>query len=263
VSMRIVDLANQQRGPACLAGDALVSYLYDECTFEERQRIEGHLASCGMCSAEVEALGATRVQISSWAPPDVALGFRISATTTAAADAAADTPVLPARMPWWRQPMPAWGQMVAATVIFGLGMAAGSRQLAGGAATNTTASTVSADQLANLESRLRREMAAIRSTNVTPAAPAAAPAAAARLDDAEHEALMRQVRQLVRESEDRQQQVFTLRAAQVARDAEIQRRVDVANMRQSLEQMQGSTSEVQRQQAELYRILSTTAGLRR
>jgi len=143
VSMRIVDLANQQRGPACLAGDALVSYLYDECTFEERQRIEGHLASCGMCSAEVEALGATRVQISSWAPPDVALGFRISATTTAAADAAADTPVLPARMPWWRQPMPAWGQMVAATVIFGLGMAVGNRQLAGGTATNATAATVS------------------------------------------------------------------------------------------------------------------------
>jgi len=263
VSMRIVDLANQQRGPACLAGDALVSYLYDECTFEERQRIEGHLASCGMCSAEVEALGATRVQISSWAPPDVALGFRISATTTAAADAAADTPVLPARMPWWRQPMPAWAQMVAATVIFGLGMAVGNRQLAGGTATNATAATVSAEQLANLESRMRREMAALRTTSVTPAAPTAAPAVATRVDDAEHEALMRQVRQMVRESEDRQQQVFTLRAAQVARDAEIQRRVDVANLRQSLEQMQGSTSEVQRQQAELYRILSTTAGLRR
>ena len=263
MSMRIVDLANQQRGPACLAGDALVSYLYDDCTFEERQRIEGHLTSCGACAAEIEALGGTRVQLSSWTPPDAPLGFRISAATIPAVDAASQTPVVPMRLPWWRQPMPAWAQMVAATVIFGLGMAVGSRPLAGGAPTNATASTVSADQLANLESRLRREMAALRSTSATPAAPTAVPAVAARLDDTEHEALMRQVRQMVRESEDRQQQVFTLRAAQVARDAEIQRRVDVANLRQSLEQMQGSTSEVQRQQAELYRILSTTAGLRR
>ena len=83
-----IDLANQQRGPACLAGDALVAYLYDECTFEERQRIEGHLTSCGACAAEVEGLGGTRVQLSSWTPPDAALGFRISAATAPAVNAA-------------------------------------------------------------------------------------------------------------------------------------------------------------------------------
>jgi uncharacterized iron-regulated membrane protein len=141
---------------------------------------------------------------------------------------------------------------VAATVLFGLGMAAGSRQLAVEPASTTAGSTVSASQLANLESRLRSEMAAMRSTGAAPAAPTTANV---RMDDAEREALMRQVRQLVRESEDRQQQAFTIRAAQVARDAEIQRRVDVANLRQSLEQMQGSTSEVQRQQGEMLKYL--------
>lgn len=248
-----VDLPNHQRGPACLAGDALVSYLYDECTFEERQRIEGHLTSCGACAAEVEQLGGTRVQLSSWTPPDAALGFRISAA--AAADNVVPftpSPASTVRLPWWRQPLPAWGQAVAATVLFGLGMAAGSRQLAVEPASTTAGSTVSASQLANLESRLRSEMAAMRSTGTAPAAPTTANV---RMDDAEREALMRQVRQMVRESEDRQQQAFTIRAAQVARDAEIQRRVDVANLRQSLEQMQGSTSEVQRQQGEMLKYL--------
>ena len=248
-----VDLANRQRGPACLAGDALVAYLYDECTFEERQRIEGHLTSCGACAAEVEGLGGTRVQLSSWTPPDAALGFRISAAAAPAVNAAApdQTPIPAMRLPWWRQPMPAWAQAVAATVLFGLGMAAGSRQLPMTPSTAGAPATVSPGQLSYLESRLRREIAAIR----TPGAAPAPVAAAARLSDGDRDALLRQVRELVRESEDRQQQTFTIRAAQVARDAEIQRRVDVANLRQTFEQMQGSTSEVQRQQGEMLKYL--------
>jgi len=248
-----VDLANLQRGPACLAGDALVSYLYDECTFEERQRIEEHLTSCGMCAAEVVELGGTRVQLASWTPPDAALGFRISAGATAVNAAAGhgQAPVLGMGLPWWRQPMPAWAQAVAATVLFGLGMAAGSRQLPMTPSTAGAPPAVSASQLSDLESRLRREIAAIRPPGAAPAPVAAA----ARLSDVDREALLRQVRQLVRESEDRQQQTFTIRAAQVARDAEIQRRVDVANLRQTFEQMQGSTSEVQRQQGEMLKYL--------
>jgi hypothetical protein len=249
-----VDLANRQRGPACLAGDALVSYLYDECTFEERQRIEGHLTSCGACAAEVEELGGTRVQLASWTPPDAALGFRISAATAPAVNASAARPHTPAPvvpLPWWRQPMPAWAQAVAATVLFGLGMAAGSRQLPITPSAAGAPAPVSASQLTNLESRLRREIAAMHAPDAVPAPVAAA----ARLSDADRDALLRQVREMVRESEDRQQQTFTIRAAQVARDAEIQRRVDVANLRQTFEQIQGSTSEVQRQQGEMLKYL--------
>jgi hypothetical protein len=231
----------------------LVSYLYDECTFEERERIEGHLTSCGACAAEIEELGGTRVQLSSWTPPDAALGFRVSATATPAVNAAAASgqpPVLSMRLPWWRQPMPAWAQAVAATVLFGLGMAAGSRQLPIAPAASGAAAAVTASELTSLESRLRREIAAMHASDAAPA-----PVTAARLSDADRDALLRQVREMVRESEDRQQQTFTIRAAQVARDAEIQRRVDVANLRQSFEQMQGSTSEVQRQQGEMLKYL--------
>jgi hypothetical protein len=141
---------------------------------------------------------------------------------------------------------------VAAAAIFGVGMAAGSRQVSSIPAATTAAASVSADQLANLESRLRKEMAAMHTSDAAPAAPTTT---AARLDDTQRDALLREVRQMVRESEDRQQQAFTIRAAQVARDAEIQRRVDVANLRQTFEQMQGSTSEVQRQQGEMLKYL--------
>jgi hypothetical protein len=250
-----VDFAKRQTGPACLAADTLVSYLYDECASDERQRIEQHLTSCGACAAEVEGLGGTRAQLASWTPPDAALGFRVSAVEAAPVSAAVTpAPASVTRLPWWRQPMPAWAQAVAATVIFGLGMTAGSRQLPAAPATSgvATTPTVSAEQLSNLESRLRQEIAAMRTPS---AAPVAQRAAAVRLDEAERDALMRQVRQMVRESEDRQQQAFTIRAAQVARDAEIQRQVAMANLRQTFEQMQGSTSEVQRQQGEMLKYL--------
>jgi hypothetical protein len=253
----MVDFGKRQAEPACPAGETLVSYLYNECTPLERRRVEEHFMSCGTCAAELAALGGTRTQLASWTPPDAALGFRIAASGAPVPSPAAEAV---ARLPWWRQPMPAWAQAVAATVIFGVGMAAGSRQLAVPPVTSA-AGAVSATQLANLESRLRREIAAMRTSAAQ--APVTPVAATARLDDAEREALLRQVRMMVRESEDRQQEAFTIRAAQVARDAEIQRRVDVANLRQSLEQMQGSTSEVQRQQAELYRYLVNSVGQRR
>ncbi len=238
-------------GPACLAEDTLVSYLYDECAADERRRIDQHLTSCAACAAEVEGLGGTRAQLSSWVPPDAALGFRV---TAAAVPEPAPASAMVARLPWWRQPMPAWAQAVAATVLFGLGMAAGGRGPIPvvPAASQEPATAISARDLSSLESRLRREIGAIRTAGPVSAAPAAS---TVRLNAAERDALMRQVRQLVRESEDRQQQAFTMRAAQVARDAEIQRRVDVANLRQTLMQVQGTTTEEVRRQREMLNYL--------
>ena len=53
----------------------------------------------------------------------------------------------------------------------------------------------------------------------------------------------------------RQEEAFAVRAAQLARDAEIQRRVDQAQMQQTLTQMQGSTSEEVRRQREMLNYL--------
>ena len=229
---------------ASLCGDAaaLVGYLYDECDAVERLRMERHLETCDACAVELAELGSARQHLSAWTPPAAALGFRIAAERPA--------PVAPVRLAWWRQPLPAWGQAVAAMALFGLGLAAGSRStdVSTPAATEKVSATVPADALAQLEARMKQEIAALRPA---PAAPAAVRASS----DAGDEAILRQVRQLIRESEGRQEEAFTVRAAQLARDAEIQRRVDQAQMQQTVMQMQGSTSEEVRRQREMLNYL--------
>jgi hypothetical protein len=225
--------------------EALVAFLYDECEPGERVRVARHLQSCAACAAELAALGGTRHQLMAWAPPEAALGFRMSAATASGAAA----PARPApTAAWWRQPLPAWAQAVAAVALFGLGLAAGSVRVAPApSGQERTAAGVSAGELARVESRLREEIASLRPAAI---APARGPAPEDR-----EAALMRQVRQLVRESEARQQETLALRATQLARDAEIQRRVDQANWQRTLAQMQGTTGEEVRQQRELLNYL--------
>jgi hypothetical protein len=229
-----------------LCGDAatLVGYLYGECDALERVRMERHLETCDACATELTELGSARQYLSAWTPPEAALGFRIATERPAL--------VAPIRLAWWRQPMPAWGQAVAAVALFGLGLGVGSRSIGGGipGATESTQATVSAEALAQLETRMKQEIAALRSA---PAAPAPAPARAP--SGADEEAILRQVRQLIRESEGRQEDAFTVRAAQLARDAEIQRRVDQAQLQQTFSQMQGTTSEEVRRQREMLNYL--------
>lgn len=227
----------------CGDGQMLVAYLYDECDANERVRVERHLESCDACVSELAELGSARQHLAMWAPPEAALGFRIVPERPAA--------IVPAPVAWWRQPLPAWGQAVAAMALFGLGMAAGSRPIVGGGpvATDTVrTATVSADALAQLEARMKQEIAALR-------APQAAPVAVRTSAPSSDDAILRQVRELIRESEGRQEEAFTVRAAQLARDAEIQRRVDQAQMQQALTQMQGTTSEEVRRQREMLNYL--------
>jgi hypothetical protein len=240
-------MKNEIHNELCGDSEALIEYLYDECGADERARMELHLQSCDVCATELAELGGARAQLAIWAPPDAVLGFRVAAESPA--------PVVPIRLAWWRQPMPVWGQAVAAVALFGLGMAAGTRGLGAGNRpdTETARATVSADALAQLESRMKQEIAAIRTASAASAAPAAAPSRAS--NNPGDEAIMRQVRELLRESENRQEEAFAVRTAQLARDAEIQRRVDQAQMQQTLTQVQGTTTEEVRRQREMLNYL--------
>ncbi|HZI77977.1 MAG TPA: hypothetical protein VFD69_00615, partial [Vicinamibacterales bacterium] len=75
------------------------------------------------------------------------------------------------------------------------------------------------------------------------------------------EALMTRFRALVSESEERQRSELALRTAQVLRDIEIQRKVDVATLQQDIGKIQGVTGAELRQQRELYNQLINRAGL--
>jgi hypothetical protein len=211
--------------PAALAG-----YLYDECNTAERAAIEAHLAMCRACTAELEALGATRTALAAWTPPDAELGFRI----TSDRDTDLTNVLRPAR--WWQRPLPAWAQAAAAVLIFaagaGVGMTRGPEAAAPRVAQVAAApavETVSVRDLTALEERLRGEMAALR-TEAPPVNTSAADAA-----------LVQRVRTLLAESEQRQQRELALRLTQVVRDMDSQRRMDLSNIERTFGQMEGFT----------------------
>ena len=100
----------------CGNSAALIGFLYQDCEPEERVQMAEHLAVCSDCAAELEALSATRQQLSSWTPPDTTLGFQLTST---------ESQVIAGPARWWSQPLPAWAQLAAAVVIFGTGLAIG------------------------------------------------------------------------------------------------------------------------------------------
>lgn len=223
----------------CGDKNALVAYLYEECEPELRDVISGHLTRCDSCSSEIDGLGWTRRRLEVWTPPMPELGFQMP------------VPVQAARVPWWRAPLPAWAQAVAALVIFGVGLSVGlargpvaapqvpSAEPPATAETTTPANGATRTDLARLEERIKSEIAQIRTA--APVRQVVSPS-----DDG----LMKRVEALLAESEERQRREFTLRSVEMARDFEAQRRIDMASVREAVGQFQGVTGTEIRQQRE-------------
>ena len=227
----------------CGDKNALVAYLYEECEPELRDVISGHLTRCDACSNEIDGLGWTRRRLEVWTPPMPELGFQMP------------VPVQDARLPWWRAPMPAWAQAVAALLIFGVGLSVGlargpvaAPQVASNqpppATMTTTPTTVTASRndLSQLEERLKSQIAQIRT-----AVPVRQVVSSSSSSDEE---IMQKVEALLAQSEERQRREFTLRSVEMARDFEAQRRIDMASVREAVGQFQGVTGNEIRQQRE-------------
>jgi anti-sigma factor RsiW len=232
----------------CGDHEALVSYLYDECDPHERRAISAHAAVCSGCAEELTSLGATREMLGAWSPPDALLGFRV------VSDAPPSTVLRPPR--WWRQPMPAWAQAAAAALIFTTGVTLGALRgtSAPGAATTNPRATnvtlaaasgaaVTPAELSALEQRLRAEMSQMRNTG-GPATPSAG--------DAQ---VLERVRAMIQDSEQRQQRELALRTAEVVRDFDAQRRVDLTRIERTLGQMDGTTGVEVEQQRQMLNYL--------
>ena len=226
----------------CGDKNALVAYLYEECEPELRDVISGHLTRCDSCSSEIDGLGWTRRNLEVWTPPMPELGFRMQ------------VPTQEARLPWWRAPLPAWAQAVAALVIFGVGLSVGlargpvaapqvaSNQPPPATVTTTPTVTASRNELSQLEERLKSEIARIRT-----AVPVRQVVSSSSSSDEE---IMQKVEALLAQSEERQRREFTLRSVEMARDFEAQRRIDMASVREAVGQFQGVTGNEIRQQRE-------------
>jgi hypothetical protein len=223
----------------CGDKNALVAYLYEECEPELRDVISGHLTRCDACSNEVDGLGWTRRRLEVWTPPRPELGFQMP------------VPVQEARLPWWRAPMPAWAQAVAALLIFGVGLSVGLARGPVAAAPQVSSNPPAAapepapangatrTDLAQLEERLKSEIAQMRT-----------PVPVRQVVTPSDEDVMKKVEALLAQSEERQRREFTLRTVEMARDFEAQRRIDMASVREAVGQFQGVTGTEIRQQRE-------------
>jgi hypothetical protein len=263
-------LGPQNRNPYCGDPGALVSYLYNDGSPEELAAIATHVQSCAACTSELAALGDTRELLSTWSPPQTELGLTLTASDALPVSSPSPTPVPAMAMavaddlPWWRQSTPVWMQAVAATMVFAAGMAIGTGRGVSPSSSGTTASAtptsapavgVSRSELAALEERLRGELTRLSAAS-TPAQPV--PAAVRNTDD---EAMTKRFRAMLSESEERQRSELALRTAQVLRDIEIQRKVDVATIQNDIGKIQGVTGAALRQQQELTNQLINRVGL--
>ena len=234
--------------------ELLLAYLYDELPASNRQAFDQHLVSCVDCREEVEGLRGTRAHLTSWAPPEPDLGFHIVRSATPPA-----TISTPAR--WWRV-SPAWGLAAAALLTVAVSAAIANVEVtfggdgvvvrtgwnrgvgpAPGPSPTVLQTAASTSEIQRVEARVKEleQLLAARQPALVPAS------TGGRMSDGE---IARFVRQMVSESEQRQQGVLARQILQVNRDTEAARRADVDRLLTAYRQLQGTNYETsQRQKA--------------
>ena len=230
--------------------ELLVGYLYDEVDAAERRTMETHLLACAECRGELKDLRSTRTRLAAWAPPAPGLEFQMVRAPEAAAS----------RTRRWSI-SPAWGLAAAAVLVLSVASAIANVEVKYGpdgltvrtgalraspAQPAPVAINASAQPTAADDPRLRAELQAIalrirdleaggngaRPVLTSAHAPATQPPSAD---------VLRAVRQLISESESRQEQELARRLSQVLRDVEGLRRVDLDRVQRALAEMQGVT----------------------
>jgi Putative zinc-finger len=251
----------------CDDKEQLVAYIYDEIDGISRRRIDDHLRVCPACAADVQGLSGVRRELAQWTPPDAELGFTIVQSGT-------PPPVVaPAPRGRWER-VPAWAQAAAAVLVLAAGLSIANLQIRYGddglvittgwmapspGAPAPAAAAASASggaeewqpAMAALESTLRAEIRAARSSD-------AAPASAARSRSTDLS--VQRVTDLIEQSERRQKQELALRLAQFGRDLEVQRRSDLVRINQGFGQFEGRAgAEIARQRQMLDYIMRVSA----
>jgi hypothetical protein len=246
---------------------ALVGYLYDECSPEEREAIASHLMRCVTCAAEISGLTSTRRALAAWAPPQIDLGIQITRKADVETALPAGTvlsftrpqPASAERASWWKAPLPAWAQVAAAVAIFAAGLSVGflrdrARAIDTPRPTTTTVAPVagpSKDDLARLEQRLRNEMAQIAHASTPAATPT--PVAVRSNDDA----IMQRVQSMIDDTVRRQNIDFTERIVRQNAAMEAQRRADLESVSTRIGTLQGQTGAQLGQLQQGFNILAT------
>ena len=238
----------------CEEKDLLVTYLYDEADAAERRAFETHLAGCAECRTELEALRSVRGRMRAWSPPDADLGFQIVRTGVATAPR--------------RRAAPAWGLAAAAVLVLAAAAAIANIEVRYGndglvirtgwnrpaaAPAEATASAPAPtpvdfkQELAALDRRLQDLETFARKS------PAARAASVQGLSDAE---VVRRVREMLAQSEQRQQRDLVLRINALAREIDRQRRIDMAMVQQGMKAASGEDALMHNQMFNALRLVA-------
>ena len=235
--------------------DLLVSYLYEDLGTADTLAFEAHLRACDACREELDALRGVRVDLSTWAPPLPELGFRIVRDAKRAPSPLARAGAWRA---WWT---PAAGLAAAAVLVLAAASAiahveihrgpdgitvrtgwsasapASGRSLGetGARDVRLSAPGTGADFVSALEKRIAALENAVRGASAV----RNASTLSARSSDAE---LVKRVREMVAQSETRQQGELALRLAQVIRDFDAQRTADLANIQRGFRNIEAMTT---------------------
>jgi len=224
--------------------ELLVAWLYDDLNDMDRAKVEMHLRACDACREELAGLRDVRLDLAAWTPPLPDLGFRIVRDVKPSAT--------PSWRSWWT---PAAGLAAAATLVLAGALSMAHVEIHRGAdgitirtgwstAQSAAATTdfrpghpklapvhdtfVPADQRADETiTGLVRRVDALE-TALKEASPTRnAALLSARTSDEE---LIKRVREMLSQSEAREQGELALRIGQVIHDFDNQRRADLANI---------------------------------
>lgn len=264
----------------CEEKELLVSYLYDDLADGDRARFESHLRGCAECRSELKALREVRADLAAWAPPEPDFGFRVVRGGRDAASRDAIPPPMPSWRAWWT---PAAGFAAAAVLVLaaasaiarievrrgpdGLTVRTGWSAFAPAAPSaergsfgGTTSSgprdvrlssPTDAEFMAGIERRLVALESASRDSGLRNAS-----TLSARSPDAE---IIRRVRELLAQSETRQQGELALRLSQVIRDVDMKRAADLNAVRQGLGRIDANVTEEAAMHRELRNYILTNS----
>jgi hypothetical protein len=225
--------------------DLLVGYLYDDMAPGERRTMDAHLVTCEDCRTELTGLRGTRATLTTWAPPTPELAFPFVRPAPAP---------LPRVRAWTVSP--AWGLAAAAVLVLSVATAVANVEVKYGAdgfsfrtgaarsavapvtAPASSIQTVSASGEADLRrelSLLSQRLHTIESAEGTRPILASVHTGNAPAGPGD----LRVVRQLIADSESRQEQELARRITQVLRDVEGARRIDFDRTQRALNAVQG------------------------
>jgi len=247
----------------CDSKELLVAFLYDELDPSAKRAFDVHLATCGECRDELAELRVTRGQLAAWAPPETDFGFRIVRGASA-----------PPPAPRFRI-APAWGLAAAALLVVAVGAAIANLDVRYGGdglvvrtgwqhvvdapvsgQRDAAASVTPVDWKAQAEALDRR----LRDLEQTIAARARTSpvqsVSGSALSDAD---VLQQVREMLGQSETRQQRVFATRLAEVSRDFDAKRKLDLMAIDQGMTRLQNTSgAEVRQYRAAIQRLYKAT-----